>query len=138
MDTTFSTILPPPQYHALGALCRVYELPRNACSREHTHHTKLMSFVPRLWERSLLVVDLDRLQVSVSATSLLSACHRLTLPAAEASGCLAPVTLLCRLQLSSTLVRHKALEAFKDFAQVLTLLLCTPLRTPCCSARPAV
>lgn len=138
MDTTFSTI--PPSVPALGALCRVYELPRDACSREHMDHAKLMSFVPRLWERSLLVVDLDRLQVSVSATSLLSACHRLTLPAAEASGCLAPVTLLCRLLLSSThwLVRHKALEAFKDFAQVLTLLLCTPLRTPCCSARPAV
>ena len=55
---------PPPQYHALGALCRVYELPRDACSREHTHHAKLMSFVPRLWEWSLLLVDLDRLQVS--------------------------------------------------------------------------
>ena len=80
------------------------------------------------------------LAVLVSATSLLSACHRLTLPAAEAPDCLAPVTLLCRLLLSSThwLVRHKALEAFKDFAQVLTLLLSTPLRTPRCSARPAV
>lgn len=57
----------------------------------------------------------------MSATSLLSACHHVTVPPGEEMHCLAPVTALCRLLLASThwLVRHKALEAFKEFAQVL-------------------
>lgn len=56
--------MPHPQYHALGTLCRVYELPGGAHSSEHSHHAKLMSLVPRLWEWSLLIMDLGRSQVS--------------------------------------------------------------------------
>lgn len=56
-----------PQYHALGTLCRVYELSGGADLLERTHHAKLMSLVPRLWEWSLLIVDLDRSQVSAQA-----------------------------------------------------------------------
>lgn len=57
----------------------------------------------------------------MSATTLLSACHHVTVPPGEEAHCLASVPALCRLLLASThwLVRHKALEAFKEFAQVL-------------------
>lgn len=65
--------MPHPQYHALGTLCRVYELPGGAYSSVHKHHAKLMSLVPRLWEWSLLIMGLDRSQVSAYvALSLLA------------------------------------------------------------------
>lgn len=64
MLSNLANPLPHPQHHALGTLCRVYELPESACCVGPMHRTKVMTLVPRLWEWSLLVTGLQSSPVS--------------------------------------------------------------------------
>ena len=59
-----------------------------------------------------------------SCVCVCSACHHVTFPPAAELHCLSPVTSLSHLLLVSPhwLVRHKALEAVKEYAQVCPVL----------------